>query len=166
MVDQSSIDKIKTLHPKIRDEVLCLFNKINSQVLTGNSKMRVVQATRTIEEQNELYSQGRTKPGKIVTNAKGGDSVHNYALALDFCLLIDKDKNGNYESVSWNINIDLDHDKKADWMEIVNAFKLLGYEWGGDWTKFKDYPHLQKTFNKTIPQLKKLPKKNGFVVIE
>ena len=165
MLDQPSIDKIKTLHPKIRDEVLSLFNKINSQVLTGNSKMRITQASRTIEEQNELYAQGRTKPGKIITNARGGDSIHNYSLALDFCLLIDKDKNGNYESVSWDINIDLDNDKKADWMEIVNAFKLLGYEWGGDWAKFKDYPHLQKTFGKTLSQLKRLPKKNGFVVL-
>ncbi|MED0738884.1 M15 family metallopeptidase, partial [Aneurinibacillus thermoaerophilus] len=46
----------------------------------------ITQGYRSIAEQNELYAQGRTKPGKIVTNAKGGTSYHNYGLALDFAL--------------------------------------------------------------------------------
>lgn len=46
-------------------------------------KLRVAQATRTIAQQNALYAQGRTAPGRIVTNAKGGESYHNYGLAID-----------------------------------------------------------------------------------
>ena len=39
--------------------------------------------TRTYEEQNALYAQGRTAPGKIVTNARGGQGAHNFGLATD-----------------------------------------------------------------------------------
>lgn len=39
--------------------------------------------TRTYEEQNALYAQGRTTPGKIVTNARGGQGAHNFGLATD-----------------------------------------------------------------------------------
>jgi peptidoglycan L-alanyl-D-glutamate endopeptidase CwlK len=58
-------------------------------------------------------------------------------------LVIDKDGNGTYETISWDMYSDLNKDRKADWMEVVDAFKDIGWEWGGDW-KFKDYPHLEK----------------------
>jgi peptidoglycan L-alanyl-D-glutamate endopeptidase CwlK len=48
-------------------------------------------------------------------------------------LLVDKDKNGTYETASWDIKTDFDGDGKADWMEIVAIFKRYGFEWGGDW---------------------------------
>ena len=76
-IDQPSIKRIMTMHPKVRFEVLHLFKKCFKQGL----RIRIVQAYRTFAEQNELYAQGRTKPGPIVTNAKGGLSNHNYGLA-------------------------------------------------------------------------------------
>lgn len=109
----------------------------------------ITQGMRTIAEQNALYAQGRSKPGPIVTNAKGGTSYHNYGLAFDFALLLP-----DGATVSWDMNRDGDKDKIADWREVVEEAKGLGLEWGGDWTSFKDYSHLQMTFGLSISQLR------------
>lgn len=93
-MDKVTQDRIKLLHPKVRDEVSKIVNEANN-LLTKHSQIRIVQGLRTIEEQNDLYAQGRTKQGKKVTNAKGGSSFHNYGLAVDFCLLIDD------KDISW-----------------------------------------------------------------
>lgn len=110
----------------------------------------ITQGLRTIEEQNALYAQGRTKPGNIVTNAKGGTSYHNYGLAVDFALLLP-----NGTTVSWDTKRDGDGDKVADWSEVVQEAKLLGFEWGGDFKSFKDYSHFQMSFGLSITQLQK-----------
>jgi peptidoglycan L-alanyl-D-glutamate endopeptidase CwlK len=119
--------------------------------------------------QDKLFAQGRTTKGAKVTNVKGGFSYHNYGLALDIVLLLDKDKNGLYETAVWDTKGDFDRDGKADWMEVVNIFKQFGWEWGGDW-KFYDAPHFQKTFGYSVRQLLDLHSrgkvdKNGYVLI-
>ncbi len=154
-MDASSEKRIALLHPLIRDEVTALIEKANKA--TGNDiTIRIVQGLRTIEEQNELYAQGRTKPGKKVTNAKGGYSYHNYGLAIDFAFLV-KDKG----EISWDTKKDWDGDKIADWLEVAQIFIKAGYEWGGLWKSPVDYPHFQKTFGfKTADLLKKYNKKD------
>jgi peptidoglycan L-alanyl-D-glutamate endopeptidase CwlK len=109
----------------------------------------ITQGMRTIAEQNALYAQGRTRKGAIVTNAKGGSSYHNYGLAIDFALLLPDGK-----SVSWDMSRDGDNDKVADWQEVALEAKKLGFEWGGDWSSFKDYSHLQMTFGLTTSELR------------
>jgi len=158
-IDKSSLSKIMELHPKIRFEVLHLTKKCYAQ----NLKIRIVQGLRTFAEQDGLYAQGRTKPGPIVTNARGGFSCHCYGLAIDFCLL----KNGG--SISWDTTADFNNDHKSDWIQIVDIFKENGYESGMSW-KFKDNPHLEKTFNCSIKQLLNLYNmmhvdKEGYVII-
>nr|WP_154122369.1 M15 family metallopeptidase [Paenibacillus monticola] len=100
----------------------------------------ITQGLRTIPEQDGLYAQGRTTKGLIVTNAKGGYSYHNFGVAIDFALLLPDG------GVSWDTKRDGDGDGIADWDEVVADAKRLGWEWGGDWTSFKDMPHLQMTF--------------------
>lgn len=56
--------------------------------------------------------------------------------------------------MSWNIDRDGDGDKVADWSEVVQEAKALGFEWGGDFDSFKDYPHFQMTFGLTTLQLR------------
>jgi peptidoglycan L-alanyl-D-glutamate endopeptidase CwlK len=168
MKDQVTLDRIKLLHPKLRDEAVLLYDEI-CKALTGKARCRFTHTLRTFAEQDALYAQGRTKKGSKVTNAKGGQSYHNYGLAIDIALLVDKDGNGTFETASWDTKTDFDGDKKADWQEIVAIFKRYGYEWGGDW-KFVDAPHFQKTFSKSIMELQQLHKtdkvdKNGFVLI-
>ncbi|WP_404303595.1 M15 family metallopeptidase [Paenibacillus sp. DP01] len=101
----------------------------------------ITQGLRTIDEQNGLYAQGRTKPGQIVTNARGGYSYHNFGVAIDFALLLPDGKN-----VSWDMKRDGDGDGIADWDEVVEEAKRIGWNWGGDWRSFKDYPHFEMTF--------------------
>jgi peptidoglycan L-alanyl-D-glutamate endopeptidase CwlK len=152
----------------LRDEALELYDEIVAS-LTGSAICRFAYTLRTFAEQDALFAQGRTKPGKRVTNARGGQSYHNYGLAIDIVLLVDKDKNGTFETAAWDLKTDFDGDKKADWMEVVQVFKRYGFEWGGDW-KFVDAPHFQKTFGKSIYELRALHTagkvdKNGFVLI-
>lgn len=80
------------------------------------------------EYQDYLYAQGRTRPGKIVTNAKGGESAHNYKVAFDFCPLVGG-------KPDWN-------DTKL-WKEIGAIGQSVGLDWGGSWKSFPDMPHMQ-----------------------
>lgn len=157
MRDTISIARVAKLHPKIRDEVKSLIEVAEAN-FPADIKIRVVQGLRTIEEQDALYAQGRTKPGKKVTNAKGGSSFHNYGLAIDFAILYGP-------TLSWDIMADKDKDGIRDWQEVVNVFKAAGYEYGGDWKSIKDYPHLQKSFGYTWQQLKAKYKTGEYVVI-
>lgn len=145
-MDKISLTRLQLLHPKLKDEAIALFADAECQ-LTGRAKPRITFGLRTFAEQLALYEQGRTKPGAKVTNAKPGQSFHNYGLAIDFALIIDG------KIASWETNKDWDNDKTNDWMEVVNIFKKAGWSWGGDWRSFKDYPHLEKTFGYTWAQL-------------
>ncbi|EEP6726179.1 M15 family metallopeptidase, partial [Listeria monocytogenes] len=91
----------------------------------------VAQGYRSSAEQNALYAQGRTKPGAVVTNAKGGQSNHNYGVAVDLCLYTSDGKNVIWESTT------------SRWKTVVSAMKAEGFDWGGDWKSFKDYPHFE-----------------------
>lgn len=158
--NKSFVDK---LHPKVRAELPVIIDEINAR-LTANSKVRIAQGLRTFAEQDALYTQGRTTKGVVVTQAKGGQSIHNYGLAVDFFLLIDGNK------ASWDVKADWDKDKKADWDEVVEVFKKYDWVWGGNWTSFKDMPHFEKTFGhtwKTLKALKDAKKvdKEGYVII-
>jgi peptidoglycan L-alanyl-D-glutamate endopeptidase CwlK len=168
MKDQITLDRINLLHPKLKEDAFKIYDEIVS-ALNGSAICRFTHTLRTFAEQDALYAQGRTKAGAKVTNARGGSSYHNYGLAIDIVLLVDKDKNGSFETAVWDIKTDFDGDGKSDWQEIVSIFKRYGYEWGGDW-KFNDAPHFQKTFGKSINELLSLHKnnkvdKNGFVLI-
>lgn len=104
----------------------------------------VAQAYRSSHEQNLIFAQGRNtaqlrangiydiagKPGPIVTRAKGGQSNHNFGVAVD---LFRFSKHGDQAI--------FDRDEK--FLEIAKAMKKRGMEWGGDWTSFEDNPHFQ-----------------------
>lgn len=134
MSDKITLERIETMHPIIREQLKSDYEFINSK-LPKNVRLRFAYTLRTVQEQNELYQIGRTLPGRIVTNAKGGQSIHNYGLAFDVVLLYDADNNGTFEKASW----DFDKNMKT----VVGFFKERGWEWGGDWKKFKDAPHFQ-----------------------
>jgi peptidoglycan L-alanyl-D-glutamate endopeptidase CwlK len=157
-MDKSTEERIKLLHPLIRDEVTELVNKANSA--TGNAiTIRIVQGLRTFPEQDELYAQGRTKPGGIVTYAKSGQSYHNYGLAIDFAFLI-KDKG----EISWDTVKDWDGDTISDWLEVVKIFVKAGYTWGGTWAgKKRDAPHFEKIFNLNWREMRKRYDKKDFI---
>lgn len=163
--DKLTLDRIELLHPKLRKEAKEIYEQI-CRAVSGNVVVRFSWTLRTFKEQDEIFAQGRTKPGKIVTKAKGSQSFHNYGLAIDIVLLVDKDDNGTFETASWSTNADFDKDGIADWQEVVEIFKRFGWEWGGDW-RWNDDPHFQKTFGYSISQLLKMPKdKNNYVIFK
>jgi len=97
--------------------------------------VRINQGFRSFSEQNKLYNQGRTTPGLIVTNAKGGESVHQWGVAVDFVFI----KEGyNASNKLWNT--------------LAKVGKKHGFEWGGDWKTFIDRPHFQMTKGFTLKQ--------------
>lgn len=158
-MDTITQQRIMQLHPSVRVEVANIINECNA-ALTGRAKIRITQGLRTFAEQDALYAQGRTKPGKKVTNAKGGQSVHNYGFAVDICLIIDG------KEASWDIKKDWDGDKVSDWDECVKVFAKHGWSWGGNWASFKDFPHFEKIgFNNwRVLAAKKMDEKKYVIV--
>lgn len=122
-------------------------NQLIQQAADKGIVIVITDDFRSAEDQDLLYEKGRSTEGNIVTYAKGGESYHNFGLAIDFAL---KTPSGN---VIWDMQYDGNNNGKADWTEVVKMAKALGFEWGGDWAKFKDYPHLQMNFGLTIAQL-------------
>jgi peptidoglycan L-alanyl-D-glutamate endopeptidase CwlK len=91
------------------------------------------------ESQNDLYAMGRTKPGSIVTQVRGGDSFHQYRVAFDFVPVVDGKAVWGNESL---------------WAKAGAIGVQCGLEWGGNWRSFKDKPHMQNTGGKTIAEFK------------
>lgn len=147
-MDKVTLDRIKLLHPDLRQEAVRIYADI-CDALTGRAIVRFTHTLRTFAEQDALYSKGRTKPGPKVTNAPGGHSWHNWGMAIDIVLMIDKNNDGLFETAVWDTKSDFDKDGKSDWIEVVQIFKEYGWEWGGDW-RFVDAPHFQKTKGQTI----------------
>jgi len=95
---------------------------------------------RSPEEQNALYAQGRTQPGRIVTNARGGDSWHNWRSAFDFVPLV-------AGKPAWN--------DAALYAKAGRLAESVGLEWAGRWTgKLRETAHCQYTGGLTLAQLK------------
>lgn len=159
--DSVTLPRIALLHPALRAEAMEIYKEI-CEALSGKALCRFAYTLRTWAEQQALFNQGRTTKGAKVTNAKPGQSYHNYGLAIDIVLLLDKDGNGTYETASWDTTTDFDNDKFGDWKEIVAIFKRHGWEWGGDWN-FKDLPHFQKTNGYSISQLQFLHNNKKFI---
>ncbi|RWZ59901.1 peptidase M15 [Halobacillus fulvus] len=136
LIDRS-FRNMGAVHEGVKDKVHLLLIKcyedgINVQISSGY---------RSNSDQQRLYNQGRTVSGNVVTNAKAGQSVHNYGLAVDYFLTT-----WDGSKATWTVN--------DDWRKVAELGKALGFEWGGDWRSFKDYPHLQLTGGLTWRDLK------------
>ncbi|CDN44260.1 MULTISPECIES: M15 family metallopeptidase [unclassified Paenibacillus] len=138
------VPPVTQLHPVLdrkKDELISL-------AAAKGIKVVITDGFRSSAEQDVLYSKGREGGGSIVTHARGGESYHNYGLAIDFAL---KDRTGD---IIWDMEYDGNKNGKADWLEVVAIAKSLGFTWGGDWPQFPDNPHLQMDFGYSIWELK------------
>lgn len=144
------------LHPVVEENT----NKLIRHAADQGIQVIVTDGFRSISEQDKLFERGRSTAGGIVTYARGGESYHNFGLAIDFAILA---KDGK---AIWDTGYDGNGNNKSDWMEVVSIAKGLGFEWGGDWNRFKDYPHLEMNFGLSINQLKrgKRPQKEDTAV--
>lgn len=127
--------KIEDLNP----HVATLARKLIAAAKKEGIDVLVTSTFRDNESQNALYAQGRTKPGRIVTNAKAGQSFHNYRLAFDVVPVV----NGK---AMWN---DLRTFKR-----LGEIGKSVGLEWAGDWKSFRELAHFQWTGGLSLAQLR------------
>ena len=149
-MDNITLQRIATMHPKVRGRLFDTYKEANDILGTG-CRLRFSYTFRTPEEQHKLFLQ-RPK----VTNADSWQSIHNYGLAFDIVLLYDKDKDGNFEEVSWDMKRDGDTDGIADWIEVTRIFVNAGWT-NGFITNGKkwDFPHFQKDFGLSWRDMKK-----------
>ncbi|WP_315522118.1 M15 family metallopeptidase [Leptotrichia wadei] len=137
VLSQRSLNRMEGVHPALQ-------TLIKLGITNSPHDFMIVQGLRTAAYQNELYQQGRTKPGPKVTNCDGYNSKSNhqaksdgYGHAIDFAI---------YDPTLPN-KIDWDNNKK--YREVADHLKKIAKEnginivWGGDWVKFKDYPHIE-----------------------
>lgn len=158
-MDDITLKRIEQAHPKIKDLLLQQYKEANN-LLGKNVRLRFAYVFRTPKEQRTLFLQ-RPK----VTNADSWQSIHNYGLAFDIVLLVDKDNNGTFETATWDTKKDFDKDLQSDWMEVTNYFKSKGWKWGGDFKSLYDAPHFEMTFGHTPKTLKSLIDKKNVIVV-
>ena len=129
-MDSVSKVRLSLVHPGFAAKVTAM---IEALFATQGIDVRVVQGYRSKATQDALYAQGRTAPGKIVTNAPGGHSYHEFGLAVD-CIP------GIRGSATWQPNWDA---KSPDYTAMIAAGEAQGLVSGSRWIHIKDYPHFQ-----------------------
>jgi peptidoglycan L-alanyl-D-glutamate endopeptidase CwlK len=120
--DKRSEANIQTLLPSAQRKA----RQFMKAVLANGITIKLISGTRTFREQDKLYEQGRTLPGKRVTNARGGAS-NNFGVAWDI---------GVFEDAIYL-------DESFLYRQAGDIGKALNLEWGGDWKNFSDEPHFQ-----------------------
>jgi peptidoglycan L-alanyl-D-glutamate endopeptidase CwlK len=133
MINSRSLDD---LIPPAKERVerflsLCKDNDID---------LLVTSTYRDNESQQALYEQGRTTAGKVVTNAKAGDSWHNWRCAVDVVPMVNGKPNWDGLHPVWD--------------QIGTLGEQAGLEWAGRWRTFKELAHFQYTGGLTLTDLK------------
>ena len=138
---------INDLHPVVRGKAVGL----KASCLDAGIDLLIISTFRDFESQDGLYAQGRTKPGHIVTNARGGQSFHNFHVAFDVLPL----RSGKpvWGTSGNGIDSDPTDDDKDDlelWQRVGAIGESLGLEWAGRWKRFREFPHFQFTGGLTL----------------
>lgn len=117
---------IERLHP----ELIPICQRFVRRCREAGLNVLVTETLRTRAEQDAIYAQGRTQPGAIISNAPYPKSPHCWGVAFDFC----RNVKGR------------EYDDSDGFFPACGAIgKELGLTWGGDWTRFRDKPHLELT---------------------
>lgn len=133
-MDRSDIDRynetmLAQLLPSVEDKVRTMIALCEQRGVT----LRITSAYRSYAHQDALYQIGRSgRQGRIVTNAKGGHSWHNFRRAADV----------------WPAG--MEEPPASIWSLVGEAAREVGLEWGGDWKSFSDECHVQLTEGLTL----------------
>lgn len=115
---------INLLHPTLRSKA----EELIQRAAAVGINLIISQTLRSKAEQDEIYAQGRTQTGKVVSNAPYPQSLHNWGVAFDIAII------GADGKVTWDVT----------WFKKVGPIgEALGLVWGGRWSKFPDYPHFE-----------------------
>jgi peptidoglycan L-alanyl-D-glutamate endopeptidase CwlK len=124
-MDPISESRLSQVHPELARRI----HQLEQYMIAEGIEIRVVQGLRTYAEQDAIYAQGRTTPGKIVTKAPGGYSMHNFGLAVDVAPF----RNGQPD---WDAS-------DSEWQLLLAKALTCGLAEGARWTHVQeDNPHL------------------------
>lgn len=137
LYDPHQILKSSQLHPELKKRAESLLQ----QAWKSGLKVFLFEGFRSFDRQNELYQKGG------VTNARGGQSYHNYGLAVDIIFYDEKGR------PSWN--------QKHNWQKLGEIGKNLGLTWGGDFKSIKDLTHFEYHPQMSLKDIQKLYQKGG-----
>lgn len=128
-----TLENLSGLNRKARAKFEDFLAKAQPILARHGATAEVLSGLRSYAQQAALYAQGRTKPGRVVTNARPGSSWHNYGLAIDLGIF----RNGVY--------LDEKNPGMADriYKELGALAVSLGIEWAGNWKTFQETPHFQ-----------------------
>ena len=128
---RNSEKKLQYLHPNLQK----FFREL---IKISPYDFSITQGIRTAVEQNKLYQQGRTMPGKIVTNCDGYKIKSNHQTKDDGL--------GHAGDIAVLLNNKITWEEKY-YKEVAMTARILmqkyNVEWGGDWKNFKDLPHFE-----------------------
>lgn len=127
MIDSTSEARLALVYPRLAR----IIRELHDSLSAAGIRIVVVQGLRTISQQDLLYAQGRTRPGHIVTNARGGQSYHNYGLAVDCAPMVGT-------VIDWSAS-------HPAWKAMEDAGVALGLTSGATWQRIVDAPHFQLT---------------------
>lgn len=132
------------LHPHVR----AMAEQLLHRCAAAGVPLTVTYTLRSMARQAELYAQGRTAPGPIVTRARPGYSFHNYGLALDVVPteLLTVPRWGDTR----------EHQARTDalWAQVGAIGKALGFRWGGEFRRMRDRPHFEWSGGLTLNELR------------
>lgn len=157
-MNTASQDRLDKVSPRLASKI----QQLSTLMFVQGAPIEVVQGLRTVAEQHALYLKGRDEHGnivdhaKVVTNADGGHSWHNFGLAVD-CAPVEQDG-----KINWNAN-------HPHWKLMEEIGVSLGLTSGANWKRLKDAPHFQLTgrFPVGAPddEIRQLYKEGGLLAI-
>lgn len=153
-IDDRTKSKLLTLDPKAQKIFTPFIVEAKRIAAEMGYDYVAISGNRTWEEQDALYAQGRTKPGPIVTNARGGQSNHNFRIALDFGVF----KNGIYMDEKAPYQAEKVH------LAVSKIAGKYGIDWGGGWKTIKDYPHFEISTGLSMSEKREKFQKYGSVL--
>lgn len=161
-IDSGTEAKLSQIYPDLKVRVIRVYNDFYNR---HQKKLFTIEGVRDLERQAKLWAQGRTSPGKIVTRARPGDSIHNYGLAFDSGFMgadpyLEALKEKDIKSYQYF------------WGEFGRFAKAHGLKWGGDWNgngiqdkEDWDLAHAEITYGLTLAQIKKLHAVGGLKAV-
>lgn len=152
-MDERSSKNLATLHPTVIAAFKSFILEAQEVARQKGLEYKIICGTRSWEEQERIYAQGRTAPGKIVTKAPPGYSMHNFGLAVDCGVF----RNGSY----------LDESDPEAAEEMHKAASLVaakyGIRWGGNFKSIVDVPHFELDTPLSMAQMRDRKKSGEWI---
>lgn len=152
-IDPRSEKNIATCHPSAQGHFRAFVAEAQALAAKKGLEYKAICGLRSWEEQERLYAQGRTTPGKIVTKARPGSSMHNFGLAIDMGVF----KDGKYLDETDHKTADAFHNEAA---KLAPKHNL---RWGGTFSTIYDAPHYELEVPFTLAQLREMRSPGAWV---